>query len=56
MKIYDRVPSQIDIPVGVEIELEPGEELYFKYRPMLGDKDDWVHACAGKFRIMKEPV
>jgi hypothetical protein len=29
MKIFDRVPSKIDIPVAVEIELESGEYLQF---------------------------
>ena len=56
MKIFDRVPSKITVPVGVEIELEPGEILEYRIDPMVQaeGEPDWVFAYARSFRIRKE--
>ena len=56
MKIYERVPSEINIPVGIEIELERGEILEYRVAPMVQvpGEPDWVFAYAQSFRVRKE--
>jgi hypothetical protein len=54
MKIYDRILSKVEIPVGIEIELEADEELYFKYRPLFNTEDNWIPASAAMFRVVRE--
>jgi hypothetical protein len=55
MKTYDRVPSKIEIPGAVEIELEEGEYLYAEMDIGLWNpKMLWMPVASRKFKIVKD--